>query len=197
MYQNLYEKITDALVEEGYIVLDNALDIGLTQELMHLCKNEGGFVQAGISDGDAQVDSSIRSNVIRWIDHDNGGAQSKFLEFTQGLQEYLNRHLFLGLNYYESHFAIYEIGNFYEKHYDSFSNYKNRIVSTVFYLNEEWHSEDGGELLIWNNEDAFLDRIIPSMGTLVVFLSEQFPHEVVVAKKKRYSIAGWFRVDKI
>jgi len=29
-----------------------------------------------------------------------------------------------------------------------------------------------------------------------VFLSDKFPHEVLPAKKKRHSIAGWFRVDK-
>jgi len=27
----------------------------------------------------------------------------------------------------------------------------------------------------------------------VIFLSERFPHEVLPAKKKRHSIAGWFR----
>lgn len=30
---------------------------------------------------------------------------------------------------------------------------------------------------------------------MVVFLSEKFPHEVLKANRKRYSIAGWFRVD--
>ncbi|MDQ7061154.1 MAG: 2OG-Fe(II) oxygenase [Sulfurimonas sp.] len=32
----------------------------------------------------------------------------------------------------------------------------------------------------------------PQANTLVVFLSEKFPHEVKVAKKQRFSIAGWF-----
>jgi SM-20-related protein len=35
----------------------------------------------------------------------------------------------------------------------------------------------------------------PKNGTLVLFLSEEFPHEVLVAKKTRYSIAGWFRIN--
>jgi SM-20-related protein len=33
------------------------------------------------------------------------------------------------------------------------------------------------------------------MGTLVVFLSDRFPHEVRQASRLRYSIAGWFRVN--
>lgn len=33
------------------------------------------------------------------------------------------------------------------------------------------------------------------LGTLVVFLSEEFEHEVLPAKRDRYSIAGWFRVN--
>jgi len=30
---------------------------------------------------------------------------------------------------------------------------------------------------------------------LVVFLSEEFPHEVLKAKRSRFSVAGWFRVN--
>jgi SM-20-related protein len=35
----------------------------------------------------------------------------------------------------------------------------------------------------------------PQGGTLAVFLSEEFPHEVLAANRTRYSIAGWFRVN--
>jgi len=37
--------------------------------------------------------------------------------------------------------------------------------------------------------------ITPSLGTIVVFLSEEFPHEVLPAKSDRYSITGWFRLN--
>jgi hypothetical protein len=30
-------------------------------------------------------------------------------------------------------------------------------------------------------------------GTLVVFLSDRFPHEVLPARRERLSLAGWFR----
>jgi SM-20-related protein len=35
--------------------------------------------------------------------------------------------------------------------------------------------------------------IKPTAGTLVLFESERFVHEVLPAADKRYSIAGWFR----
>lgn len=108
----------------------------------------------------------------------------------------MNRELYLGINYYESHFALYEQGDFYEKHLDAFKNSKNRVVTTVYYLNEEWSEKDGGELVIYDEKNNLLTKVIPSANTLVVFLSDKFPHEVKPAKKKRYSIAGWFRTDK-
>ena len=40
-----------------------------------------------------------------------------------------------------------------------------------------------------------LERVCPAAGTMVIFLSEEFPHEVLPATQDRYSIAGWFRIN--
>ena len=45
------------------------------------------------------------------------------------------------------------------------------------------------------NEIEPFARVMPRMGKLAVFLSEEFPHEVLPARRDRYSIAGWFRVN--
>jgi SM-20-related protein len=37
--------------------------------------------------------------------------------------------------------------------------------------------------------------VTPLMGTIAIFLSEEFPHEVLPATRDRFSIAGWFRVN--
>ena len=37
--------------------------------------------------------------------------------------------------------------------------------------------------------------VTPNFGTIVVFLSEEFPHEVLPALRDRYAIAGWFRLN--
>ena len=195
MQTKFFDTVVDKLVENGYIVLDNALDEKLLENLFLLSQNDNNYRKAGISSSDNfHLDSSKRSDKTMWIDED-ASFQSDYLSFCNELKEYLNRTLYLGLNYYESHFAIYEKGDFYEKHLDAFRGSKNRIVTTVLYLNEEWTENDGGELVIYDEDDKQITKVIPKRGTLVIFLSDKFPHEVLPTNKKRHSIAGWFRVD--
>jgi SM-20-related protein len=42
-----------------------------------------------------------------------------------------------------------------------------------------------------------LIRVAPECGKLVIFLSEDFPHEVLPATQLRQSIAGWFRIKPL
>ncbi|HEX7498791.1 MAG TPA: 2OG-Fe(II) oxygenase [Polyangia bacterium] len=61
-------------------------------------------------------------------------------------------------------------------------------------LNDEWAMPDGGELLLYRaDEQSPVTRILPKPGLMVLFLSEEFPHEVLAPSKPRHSIAGWFR----
>jgi SM-20-related protein len=196
MNEQLYEKITNALVHNGYIIIEKSLQSKLSNSLYTLAKDESSYHQSGISNKtNLHINTSKRSDKTKWIDED-GGTQSEYLAFMQGLQSYLNRSLYLGIFFYESHFALYEKGDFYEKHLDSFKGSKNRIVTTVYYLNEDWNEEDAGELIIYDKNNNILQTVKPKNNTLVIFMSEDFPHEVLKANKKRYSIAGWFRVDR-
>jgi SM-20-related protein len=196
MYKEIYKKITDALVNNGYIVIENALDVKLANNLKIFAEHEANFKKAGISvSSDLHIDTNRRRDKIDWLDN-KSIEESEFLSFANGLKTYLNKELYLGLRYYESHFAIYEKGDFYETHFDNFKNFKNRIVTTVYYLNDNWSDEDGGELIIYDENHKFLSKVIPKANTLVVFMSEKFPHEVKPAKKNRFSIAGWYRIDK-
>ncbi len=70
------------------------------------------------------------------------------------------------------------------------------MLSIVTYLNDDWQDSDGGELIIYTEDgDNIAERVYPRAGTVVVFLSEVFAHEVLPATRDRYSIAGWFRVN--
>lgn len=190
------EKIVDGLVERGYVVIDNVLRKELVSSLLELLKKRADLTKAGISvTSELHIDESRRRDKTVWIDEDNS-TQSEYLKFSEELRERLNRELYLGLSYYEAHFALYEEGDFYEKHLDAFRGSKNRVVTTVLYLNEEWKESDGGELVIYDMDDNILQKVAPKGGRLVVFLSEKFPHEVLPAKSKRHSIAGWYRVDR-
>jgi SM-20-related protein len=50
-------------------------------------------------------------------------------------------------------------------------------------------------VLYRGDDDSTGIRVVPLHGTVVVFLSEEFPHEVLPAHRDRHSIAGWFRVN--
>jgi SM-20-related protein len=137
----------------------------------------------------------VRRDEICWITG-KSEAGSQWLEWTNKLQSYLNRHLFLGLFSFESHFAHYATGAFYKRHKDAFKGEANRVLSVVAYLNPDWQINDGGELALYKDElDTDGLKVIPALGTLAIFLSEEFPHEVFPAKRDRYSIAGWYRVN--
>ncbi|MDB2563002.1 2OG-Fe(II) oxygenase [Sulfurimonas sp.] len=193
---NLFTQIVDALVSDGFIIVENALESDLPKELLTTAQNINTFTQAGISQSSNQhIDNNKRRDKIKWLDEDNA-SQSEYLKFTNTLKETLNQELYMGIKYYESHFSIYDEGDFYEKHLDAFKGNKNRVVTTVYYLNNEWDKKDGGELIIYDEEHRHLTTVSPKANTLVVFLSDKFPHEVLVAKKRRFSIAGWFRIDK-
>jgi SM-20-related protein len=196
MYELLYEKIADALVRDGLVVIDDALPSVLVDALITDAKEHTAFRRAGISSS-TNLDSSRRRDQICWLEEHASSAQKEYVNFASGLQSYLNAALYLGLKRYEAHFARYGVGDFYEKHYDAFRTSKNRVVTTVFYLNKEWRESDGGCLVVYDKEDKILKELLPKANRLVVFLSEEFAHEVLPAKKERYSIAGWFRVDQL
>jgi SM-20-related protein len=67
-----------------------------------------------------------------------------------------------------------------------------RIITSILYLNENWHKEDGGQLRIYTGENSYQD-ILPQAGQLVIFLSSEFFHEVLPTNRERLSITGWYK----
>ncbi len=194
----LFEAIAKDLIETGYSIKSKALPNELCKLLHYHLTNmpEYKFSEASIGrNTDQQLNETVRNDEICWINGDSP-AGLKWLTWTQALQSYLNRRLFLGLFSFESHFAHYAPGHFYKRHVDAFKGEANRVLSVVIYLNPEWSQEDGGELVIYRDkDDARGLSVAPEFGTISVFLSEEFEHEVKAAKKDRYSIAGWFRLN--
>ena len=196
--QTIYDQIADALVKDGYIILENFLPTELTQQLYQhvstLPKQQ--FKPAGIGrNNDLQLNQEIRNDQTRWL-ADETPCEHTYLAIMDECRRQLSQNLFLGLHDYEAHFAHYAAGSYYHRHTDAFKGKSNRVVTTVFYLNPEWVKSDGGELIIYQDDsEDILCRVSPQFGTMVIFLSERFPHEVLAATRDRYSIAGWFRVD--
>lgn len=190
-----------ALVNQGYCVLDDALpaDLALALQREAQALPRERFHVAGTGrEQQHHLDTRVRSDRIHWLQR-GSPAGDRYLDFAEALREGMNSRLFLGLFDYEVHYACYEPGAFYGRHRDAFAGRRNRIVSTVLYLNADWHEGDGGELLLYGDQGGEqggtpLLRVQPVLNRLVLFLSERFPHEVLPAVRERYSLAGWFRI---
>jgi len=196
--ESVFERIAADLTATGCSLVPDALPETLVTALRARVQGLSGSAFRAATIGreqDRMLNGFVRRDEIRWIDGD-GEAEQAWLAWTAALKDYLNRRLFLGLFSYESHFAHYPPGAFYKRHVDAFRGESNRILTTVLYLNPAWSPDDGGELLLYAEDGVEpLQRVTPRLGTLAVFLSEEFPHEVLPARRDRYSIAGWFRLN--
>jgi SM-20-related protein len=189
----------DALAEQGWIVIPHALPAALTAELRESCLavwQEGLFHEAatGRADGQARR-AEIRSDSVLWLDQVvERPAVAVYNAAMDELMHGVNRGLYLGLAELESHFAVYPEGAFYKKHLDRFRDDDARTLTTVFYLNEGWPAEAGGQIRLYLDDDCseFVD-VEPEAGTLVLFLSDRFWHEVLPARQQRLSVTGWYR----
>jgi SM-20-related protein len=196
--ETLFAHIARDLTEQGYSIRHAALPESLSSALFTYQQEMNGdkFIDAGIGRGDDYLRNEfVRTDEICWITGESATGRD-WLSWAGQLQVYLNRHLFLGLFSFESHFAHYRPGDYYKRHYDAFHGEANRVLSLVVYLNPGWSAADAGELVLYKDEqDRVGTKVTPLMGTVVTFLSEEFPHEVLPANRDRYSIAGWFRVN--
>lgn len=192
------QQLAAALRTDGWCYLPDLFDAGLAAALCaDLLEWRPEFQAAAIGRAQArQQHTDVRSDATLWLDG-RSAAQRTFLAAMDDARLALNQQLYLGLFSYEAHYAHYAPGAFYRRHLDAFQSTApsigpQRALSTVFYLND---NAEGGELLLWGDDDRELARIPPRAGGAVFFLSDTMPHEVLPAAVDRYSIAGWFRTQ--
>lgn len=191
-----FEAIASGLIEKGLVIVPNAVPPSVIAALSERCSglSRSEFDPASIGRGRQVLQNRfVRQNKIRWMEPDDPSTQTWF-DWTGALSQYLNRSLYLGLFSFETHFTLYEPGDRYKRHLDAFRGERNRMVSIVTYLNDGWQPDQGGELVLYPPEAGAI-RITPESGTVVVFLSEEIPHEVLPTSRTRYGVAGWFRVN--
>ncbi len=196
--QNSISTIIENIAQKGYAVIEqfiNPQEISALAAQSKILQNAGEMHKA--KTGITKVENAtLRGDFIHWIEESQASkAEMFYLGAMAELQQAINQAFFLGLFEFESHFAIYPPGTGYQKHLDQFTGKEERKVSCILYLNDNWHSDDGGELRMYldKKEDKRFIDITPQAGTLVVFLSSDFLHEVLPAKRERMSITGWFR----
>jgi SM-20-related protein len=185
-----------SLTERGYATLPDAMP----EDGWRRLRAEAGQLFAGGAFSDARIgrgegsrtESTTRGGSVCWLD-DSMPAGDSFMRWMEGLRVSLNRGLFLGLESFEAHYAHYPDGTSYGTHVDRHHRSNARVVSVVIYLNSDWPTDAGGELVIYDAKAAPRLTLAPTGGTLVLFMSEDMPHEALKATRERWSIAGWFR----
>lgn len=191
-----FNTIIDDLAERGWSLQSSFLAPDLTLELAAECRTretEGELAPAAIGRGGAmEVREGIRGDHIQWLEEGQSAVCDRYLSLMDELRLSLNQTLFLGLEEFECHFALYPPGAFYKTHLDRFRDDDSRCVTVATYLNPNWQDGDGGALRMHMPDGSKLD-IPPRAGSLVIFLSGSFPHEVLVTQTDRLSLTGWFR----
>lgn len=191
MNTNMLDQIVRDIKAKGWSFRENILtpdDISLISRFFEGHREE--FEAAHIGKGESrQRNEDVRGDYTFWIDPLNPpGPFGKIMSCLEDLKTTLNREIFLGAREYECHLAYYPAGTFYQKHVDRFENDSSRVLSFIFYIHENWPTEDGGELILHAEEKI---TISPIPGSLMVFLSDNLPHEVKPGKKERRSFTGW------
>ena len=198
--KNKIERVLTEIEQQGWSVHENFFQKELIQELkstLSSLREQGTLKQAGVGrENNFHIEQSIRSDEISWFDENNlNECQIKFLDITKQLQYALNEKFYLGLFELEIHFALYAPNAFYKRHLDQHKNQDTRVVTIISYLNENWEDKEGGELQLYVKDGKTIS-VQPKSGTLVCFMSAEFEHEVLPAKRERASLTGWFRKRK-
>ncbi|MFP5385863.1 MAG: 2OG-Fe(II) oxygenase [Bacteriovoracia bacterium] len=190
----MVDKILRELEKEGYCYIPRLLgdeQLVAINSFFDSKKSQFEAARIGSLDNKRRL-TSIRGDFTYWLDP--LVPKEPFLElfnFLEELKEKLNQRFFLGLQDFECHLAFYPPGTFYKKHLDRFEKDGSRKLSFIFYLNKEWDPADGGELVMYDQEDKEVETFFSLPGSFVCFLSDEYPHEVRAAKKERRSLTGW------
>ncbi len=194
MHADDFTAVADALAADGWCVLPHFLSVPDLAALRAECTaldEAQAFRRART--GLERTVSTLRTDRTHWFVPDEPSVpQRAFALRLDALRLFLNRQLMLGLVDCEAHYAMYATGGGYARHRDCARYSEARVVSAVYYLNDEWQPDDGGALRMYLPDGTHQD-ILPEGGTLVLFLSAQFEHEVLPATRTRMSIACWLR----
>jgi len=154
----------------------------------------GEFRAAAVGRGAGRAKrADVRGDRIRWLEPgDANPAEAALFATLEALRVAVNEALYLGLFDFEGHYALYPPGAGYARHVDRFRDDDARVLTLILYLNEGWSAADGGALRVHFAGGRSRD-VTPEGGTMVAFLSDRFPHEVLPASRERLAFTGWFR----
>ncbi|MEP7184688.1 MAG: 2OG-Fe(II) oxygenase [Rhodanobacter sp.] len=184
----------NALATEGWCVISHLMTELQTRALADECHAmHSASLLLPARTGSARSSSRLRGDSTHWFDQRNlTPAQQDFSDRIDALRIDLGRELMLALVDCEAHYAVYSPGAVYARHLDRLRDNDARVMSAVFYLNDDWLDSEGGALRLYLADGSTRD-IYPRAGSLLLFLSAHFEHEVLPATRDRMSIACWMR----
>jgi SM-20-related protein len=206
----------DRLAHDGFVILDGFLgddDARAMRAELEALLERGAFRPARVGHGASrQQATDIRSDRICWFkvdrtdivdstmndddDDDDGDGDGvvpgpavlRYLAALDDTRVAIARSCFLSLAHIDLHAACYEPGTRYGAHLDTFRDDQRRVISVCYYLNEEWHEDDGGFLRLHTQPPR---DIAPRFDRLVIFKSGTMLHEVLPVRRRRFSTTGW------
>ena len=189
--------VVEAIGNGGLPVVHEAIPAPLVAVLRDAARARDGageFRAAGVGRAAARVErTDVRGDRIRWLEPAEAQpAEATLFALVDTLRVAVNEALLLGLFDFEGHYAIYPAGAGYARHLDRFRDDDARVITLIVYLNDGWTDAHGGALRV-ECGDGVTRYVSPEGRTLVAFLSDRFPHEVLPASRERLAFTGWFR----
>jgi SM-20-related protein len=183
----------DQLAEDDFVIVDDFLSdqqFRLIMDFFKQAEENDHLKKAGIGSlGKFQIKSSVRGDYIYWLAEDRDSELSSFFDIVHELIANLKRFCYLSLSGSEFHIAKYPKGSHYDRHLDQFNERSNRQITVLIYLNENWKKGDGGELVIYKEDQKIV--VEPIARRLLLFKSDLIEHEVLTTNVTRYSLTGW------
>jgi SM-20-related protein len=181
---------TGIAVQDGYL---DAAQVRALSDCLQQRRQRGDFAEGRIGrDATLQKNPAVRGDRTCWLCEPLFAAERELLAALEQLRMQLNRELYLGLFELELHYAWYPPGAGYARHVDQPRGSAARLMSIILYLNEDWQTEAGGELELYQGRGE-RRRLEPQAGRLVCFLTGGREHAVLAAHRDRFSISGWYR----
>ncbi len=196
--ENTFDTLINSYIADKVGIAEHFISDLLSTQLknnLRLLMTEERLLLAGTGKkATINSDIPVRGDKIFWLDRKHHNEhEDAFFDLVDAFVLFLNRTCYTGITGYEFHYTLYEAGTFYKKHVDQFQNNDSRQYSMIFYLNENWTTQDGGELCIQTAQGP--QTISPDNGKGVFFKSKELEHEVLTTTKNRMSITGWLKVN--
>ncbi|KAK1944908.1 [Skp1-protein]-hydroxyproline N-acetylglucosaminyltransferase [Phytophthora citrophthora] len=205
------------VVKEGFLGQQNALAV--RDALTQLAEKEQ-FHDAKVGAGhNLRNDRAVRGDKIHWIQTPSDlnvaseNDSSAILHLRRQVES-----LVYGLkkvspeldlrNVVSTQFAVFPgDGARFIKHFDTYSNTQRdergmikdglvRLVTCVYYLNDQWEPEHGGHLRVHLKDSNILPAcqwdVPPKLDTLIVFRSLDVEHEVLPTYCERKAVTIWY-----